>query len=304
MPINQPLVSILMNCYNSDTYLRQAIDSVYAQTYDNWEIIFWDNVSTDQSANIAKSYDDKVKYFRGNETIPLYAARNKAIEQCQGDYVAFLDCDDLWTPDKLAKQIACFETTDVDLVYTSFKHIDINGLVIKDAHVKNRVSVRSVDLIKNYNIGVLTAMVKRSVFHAHGFQFSEALNFAGDFCLFHILATKFNVRSMSDYTAFYRVCDDSVTKMTSAESKIIEYDLIAAETKDYLMFADWQTFCSKLAYMKDALRIKEAIIANQFARVRSLSFKYVFSNYKMALVFFACLGPKCIARSLFKKINQ
>ena len=55
----QPLVSVVMNCYNGQRYLRDAIDSVYAQTYRNWEIIFWDNASTDRTAEIAHSYDDK-----------------------------------------------------------------------------------------------------------------------------------------------------------------------------------------------------------------------------------------------------
>ena len=78
---NQPLVCVIMNCYNGEKYLREAIDSVYAQSYKNWEIIFWDNLSTDSSAKIAKSYDSKLRYFVGQETIPLGAARNKALSK-------------------------------------------------------------------------------------------------------------------------------------------------------------------------------------------------------------------------------
>ena len=102
---NELLVSVIMNCYNGEKYLREAIDSVYSQTYKDWEIIFWDNASTDRSAEIAKSYNSKLKYFRGEKTIPLGAARNKALEKCSGDYVAFLDCDDLWMEDRLKKQM-------------------------------------------------------------------------------------------------------------------------------------------------------------------------------------------------------
>ena len=58
-----PLVSIIINCYNGEKYLAQAIDSIYNQTYKNWEIIFWDNASTDKSASIAKSYDSRLKYY-------------------------------------------------------------------------------------------------------------------------------------------------------------------------------------------------------------------------------------------------
>ena len=60
----QPLVSIIMNCFNGERYLREAIDSIYAQTYSNWEVIFWDNASIDSSYKIASSYDSKIKLFK------------------------------------------------------------------------------------------------------------------------------------------------------------------------------------------------------------------------------------------------
>ena len=68
MEEEKPLVSIIMNCYNGDHFLREAIESVYRQTYLNWEIIFWDNASIDNSANIAKSYDDRIKYYLAPNT--------------------------------------------------------------------------------------------------------------------------------------------------------------------------------------------------------------------------------------------
>ena len=96
--LSTPIVSVIMNCYNSARYLREAIDSVYAQTYKKWEIIFWDNASTDNSAAIARSYDDKLKYFKSEANVPLGKARNWAIEKAQGKYVAFLDDADLFHP--------------------------------------------------------------------------------------------------------------------------------------------------------------------------------------------------------------
>ena len=73
---NTPLVSVIVNCFNGERYLKEAIESVYAQSYDNWEIIFWDNASTDGSAKIAKSYDKKLKYFLAEKTVCLGEARN------------------------------------------------------------------------------------------------------------------------------------------------------------------------------------------------------------------------------------
>ena len=87
-------VSIIMNCFNGEEFLVEAIDSVFNQTYTDWEIIFFDNASTDGSREIAKSYGSKLKYFRINKTVPLGEARNKAITNASGKYLAFLDCDE------------------------------------------------------------------------------------------------------------------------------------------------------------------------------------------------------------------
>jgi len=107
-----PLINIVMNCYNCDRFLKEAIDSVYAQTYPNWEIIFWDNDSTDNSAAIAQSYDEKVKFHRAPQTTPLGEARNMALNEVTGKYIAFLDCDDLYLPEKLEKQVHLMETNN------------------------------------------------------------------------------------------------------------------------------------------------------------------------------------------------
>lgn len=121
-----PKVSVIMNCLNSDKYLSLAIDSVYAQVYKDWEIVFWDNCSTDNSSKIAKSYDEKLKYFRGEKTVPLGEARNQALKQAKGEYIAFLDCDDLWLPQKLKGQIPILENNSKTGVVFS-NSITFNG---------------------------------------------------------------------------------------------------------------------------------------------------------------------------------
>ena len=105
----QPKVSVIMICFNSAKYLREAIDSVYAQSYKDWEIILWDNASVDDSVEIAKRYDSRLKLFENKKRVSLGKARNLAIERAQGEYIAFLDCDDIWMPEKLEKQISILE---------------------------------------------------------------------------------------------------------------------------------------------------------------------------------------------------
>lgn len=127
---NCPEVSVIINCLNGSKYLREAIDSIYSQTFNNWEIVFWDNVSTDDSAQIANSYDSRLRYFKGVETVPVGMARNYALQKTRGKYIAFLDCDDLWYPTKLEKQIPLFKkNSEIGVVYSDCDIIDENGRV-------------------------------------------------------------------------------------------------------------------------------------------------------------------------------
>ena len=85
---NAPLISIVMNCFNGQTYLKKALDSVLVQTYQNWELIFWDNQSEDKSTEIFKSYKDKrFKFFSSSKHTILYEARNNAIQKTNGDLI-------------------------------------------------------------------------------------------------------------------------------------------------------------------------------------------------------------------------
>ena len=103
---NKPLVSIIMNCYNGELYLKKALESVLSQTYTNWELIFWDNQSQDKSEKIFKTYKDKrFKFYKSSDHTVLYEARNKAIQKSSGELIAFLDVDDFWLSSKLEKQI-------------------------------------------------------------------------------------------------------------------------------------------------------------------------------------------------------
>lgn len=133
-----PVVSIIMNCLDCAKDLPQALASIAAQTFTDWEIIFWDNGSTDDSATIAKAFGPKLRYFFGETTVPLGQARNLAIAQARGEFIAFLDCDDLWKKEKLQKQLELFKINPrVGLVCTDTEIYDgkhVLGKVFRSSH--------------------------------------------------------------------------------------------------------------------------------------------------------------------------
>src|SRR5579872_656323 len=101
--VRGPRFSVIMNVYNGERYLRDALASVFAQTIDDWELIFWDDQSSDGSVDVLRGFaaDPRVHYFRAVEHVPLTVARGAAIAEARGEWLAFLDQDDIWTADKL-----------------------------------------------------------------------------------------------------------------------------------------------------------------------------------------------------------
>jgi glycosyltransferase involved in cell wall biosynthesis len=112
-----PLVSVIITVFNGEKYLREAVESVLAQTYGSFEIILVDDGSTDNSSEIAKSFASQVRYFY-QENKGQGFAMNRGIELSKGYFLAFLDADDLWKKDKLMHQMAVFDDNpDIDMVF-------------------------------------------------------------------------------------------------------------------------------------------------------------------------------------------
>jgi len=155
-------VSIIIPTYNRPKLLKKAIDSVLSQTYQNFEIIIIDDCSKE---NIEKKIDDygdnRIKYFR-NET-SLYAAgsRNKGIKKSDGDFIAFLDDDDIWLPNKIETQINLFKKNkNVGLVYSGIKLNFDNNVAYSTIPSKSGMIYKDM-LIKNYIGGTISVMVRR-----------------------------------------------------------------------------------------------------------------------------------------------
>ena len=154
------LVSIITPNYNSEKFIKDTIESVLNQTYSNWELIIIDDVSTDNSFDIAKEYekkDKRIKAIRLSKNSGAAIARNRGIEVAKGRFIAFLDSDDLWKKYKLEKQIKFMKENQYAFTYTGYQLIDEeNNLLNKYFFPPKKVSY--FDMLKTCSIGCLTAM--------------------------------------------------------------------------------------------------------------------------------------------------
>ena len=160
-----PLVSIIMPCYNAERYIAQSIESVLAQTYQNWELLMTDDNSADGTAAIAKSFCDKCKrinLLESKEHRGIAGTRNLSIERAKGRFIAFLDNDDMWTPEKLEKQIKFMLDKGIGFSYTSYELIDKEG-VTKNKTIKTQGVLSYKKYLRNTIIGSGTVVLDREI---------------------------------------------------------------------------------------------------------------------------------------------
>jgi glycosyltransferase involved in cell wall biosynthesis len=181
---NTPLVSVLMNCFNGEEYLREAIDSVIGQTYQNWELVLWDNQSTDKSKAIFDSYQDsRLKYYYAPEHTDLGGGRANAFKHLVGGYITVLDTDDVWLPSKLEKQLQLFSDPDIGIVISDtlfFNEVDERALYNGEYPPEGNVFR---ELLTGYFVSLETLMLRKSVVDRLDYGFDADFSFIADFDL-------------------------------------------------------------------------------------------------------------------------
>ncbi|EDX62252.1 MULTISPECIES: glycosyltransferase family 2 protein [Bacillus cereus group] len=155
------MISVVIPSYNASTFIKETIQSVQSQTYTNWEMIIVDDVSKDNTRELIKEEikkDDRIQLIELQENGGAAIARNTGINCAKGKYIAFLDSDDLWLPEKLEKQVAFMQNNDVAFSFTSYQIMNQDGtLTDKVVHVPEKINYNG--LLKNTIIGCLTVML-------------------------------------------------------------------------------------------------------------------------------------------------
>jgi glycosyltransferase involved in cell wall biosynthesis len=257
MDNSRPMVSVLMNCHNCSDFLSEAIDSVYAQSYSNWQIIFFDNASNDESSNIAKNYDSKLKYFFNNKKMPLGNARNLALSKAEGEFVAFLDCDDEFLPNKLHDQVSIMQKYNVDMCYGSTFHIDNKSNIIRKKRVRNKVGDIFSKLLIQYNINMQSVMIRRNFLKNHNLTFDQSLSFSPDYDLFMEIALLGRSCSLSKYLSKYRLHSKSLTH--KSQHLICKEGLYTLDRLEKKYGNINKKYSFYLDYAKSVFRMQEAI---------------------------------------------
>jgi glycosyltransferase involved in cell wall biosynthesis len=230
LPIVRTKVTVAVPAYNAELWLRDALNSAVGQTFQAHEIIVVDDGSKDRTEEIARSFGDKIRYIK-QPNQGVSAARNTAIREATGDWIAFLDSDDLIVPEKLEKQVAVIEANpNLVVVYSAFQYL------YPDGTTKQMPPFSAADLwpALRYRTPILpsTAMVRRAALEEVG-GFSTDYAYGEDWELWFRLVRRYTVKAFYDIPeslTVYRCWENNVTKhfmqLTAASLRLLDTVLL------------------------------------------------------------------------------
>ena len=275
-----PKISIIMNCYNGEKYLNESLNSILKQTYKNWEVIFFDNKSTDNSKKIFKKIKDKrFKYFRSKKKLTLYTARNYAVKKAKGSYISFLDVDDLWVKNKLYKQMNLINKKKSSFV---FSNCYILSKKKKITFIKKKYKNRHItqDLLNNYNVPILTVIFKKNLLKKYKLSFNKKYNVIGDLDLFMKLSKNIMFDYIHEPLAIYRLHSNNYSQIHHSKHNE-ELSFWFKKNKKIFNDFNFDSFLINLKYRK----IKSDIYENKYQKALINFIKFPLSLKKIKLFF-------------------
>ena len=213
-----PLVSVIMPAYNAEKYIAEAIESVIAQTYTNWELIVVDDCSTDNTEKIVRGFNDcRIVIIKNDRNSGPAVSRNKAIERAKGEYIAFLDSDDIWMSEKLNKQVLFMRKNDIGFSCTAYGKMNSNGTPMTKPVFPFLKAGYGKCLLYGNCIGNSTAVYRVR----EGKIYAPEIRKRNDFALWlKVLRREKYCYGLKEILAYYRIRENS---LSSDKKSLIKY---------------------------------------------------------------------------------
>ena len=204
------LVSVIMPVYNDSIFLTDSINSVLSQSYSNLEIIIVDDNSSDNSIAIIESFNDKrIRLIKNDQNRGSAYCRNIALKAAKGDYIAFLDADDMWHKEKLEKQLNFMVENGYEFSYTNFIRMDEDGK-LGNCYITGPSKVTHKAFIKSDYVGCLTVMYKRSIYL--DLEIDNRIRKRNDYALWLLLSEKSDCYLLDENLSYYRLKKTGISK--------------------------------------------------------------------------------------------
>ncbi len=206
------LVSIITPTYNNSEFIKQTIESVQKQTYKNWEMIVVDDCSTDRTPELIKKIsqkDDRIKYIKLKKNSGAAIARNRALRESRGRFIAYLDADDLWKKNKIQNQIDFMLSHNYAFVCSNYEKIDINNKILKQVKIPKEINYKFFlrnTIIQTVGVMIDTKKTGKELLNMPDVYGKED---AATWC--QLLKSGFNCYGVPEFLSYYRVVPKSLS---------------------------------------------------------------------------------------------
>lgn len=316
LSLNEPIISVIIPAFNSEKTIKETIDSVLKQTFTDFEIIVINDGSQDTTLELIEQIkDDRIKVFSFNNA-GGNVSRNRGLKLAVGEFVSFLDADDLWTPDKLESQLADLKNNlSAQVAYSWTDYIDENGkFLVRGTHITANGDVYEQLLVSNFLENGSNPLIRRKALIALG-GFDESLNAAQDWDMWLRLADQYHFVAIPSVQILYRVTANSLsTNLTRQEKSCLQVMERAYQRRPVIAYNMSRSLAHLYKYLTcKALQApfnrEKGLVAAKFlwhyCLNESLRFSRVDFIFKLLLkiIVIIILSPK-LSNKLLTKTNQ
>lgn len=300
-------VSVIINCYNGEKFLTETLESLRAQTFTDYELVFWDNCSTDRTSEIAKTFDSRLRYFRGESLVSLGQARNCALERAEGDYIAFLDSDDLWAPEKLARQVEVLDNNpDCGMVLCNFYRMNmLSGKIDVYPHAEKTRMLDFSEFVCNHMFCLSGYLIRKKALEGLDHYFNNQFQYAEEFELFIRIAYTWKAFYFSDPLVTYRIHKNMNTlKLRSRMAD--EFSMALEELQKMVpsLEKEYPEVVRLISFDRDFTLAKYVLPLGENRRVRMLMRPYWNYNIRAKCFYLLACAPSQISKFVFHQFYK
>jgi len=305
MDKNNPLISIVINYWESIEYLDKCIDSIQNQSYNVWEIVFVDNNSNKSPEKIlSRVSKEKLKYFRLNKYYPLGQARNFALDKCQGEFIAFIDADDIWLNEKLRLQVDEFKkNSKIGMVICKSNFIINNKIINKNIEINFEKESTLENLIYGNFIVMSSAIIRKNVIDENKIKFNKSFEVLEDTLFFFEIISKSSLVSINKVLCLWRYSRKSHT-FRNTEKLLAEKIYFK---KNYLEEAQNKKIISDNSMLNYNLNLKilegsSKLYINKPKETRAILKPFLKKTMKLIIVYFISFLPRKLCFFMYENI--
>jgi glycosyltransferase involved in cell wall biosynthesis len=300
-------VSINLCCYNSEKYLRETIDSIVNQIYKDWELVIINDGSTDSTESIIYEYinQDYPIIYHYQENHGLGYSRNEALKRSQGEYIAFIDHDDIWLPEKLERQIPLFDDPEVGLVFSDAIYFRENGkderLYEKEPYWEGNCFSQ---LISNYFLCLPTVVIRRSCLDDLDEWFDLRFKMIEEADLFRRISYKWKLRIICEPLSRYRIHESSFMS-THGYLEADETFLMLLKFEN--IFKDFKNrYYNEITILERVMILSKAkyliIDNNDYCNARKCLYPHMLRSLKALLFIILSFYPRLLRKLIMRRI--